>query len=91
MKFQRKHRLNDAADQALTQTRQFKGMPVLNTRRLTNIHFILLFVLALLLIAAEFVPSPGWAENKGESKEDLIWLDEIEKFFIPLKPVQAMS
>ncbi|MCA9455717.1 MAG: hypothetical protein KC587_03580 [Nitrospira sp.] len=83
MKFQRKHRLNDAADQALTQTRQFKGMPVLNTRRLTNIHFILLFVLALLLIAAEFVPSPGWAENKGESKEDLIWLDEIEKFFIP--------
>ncbi|WNM60237.1 multiheme c-type cytochrome [Candidatus Nitrospira neomarina] len=82
-KCQRTHATTDAADQALTQTRRFEGMSVVITRRPTKTHFILLVVVGLLLIAAEFVPSPGWSQNKGESQEDLIWLDEIEKAFIP--------
>ncbi|HQU28710.1 MAG TPA: multiheme c-type cytochrome, partial [Nitrospirales bacterium] len=40
-------------------------------------------VVSLSLVAAELVPSPVWSQDKGGSQEDLIWLDEIEKIFIP--------
>ena len=83
MECQKKNTSNDAADQSRSQTIRVRVMSALMIKRPTKIYLVFMVVVSLSLVAAELVPSPVWSQDKGGSQEDLIWLDEIEKIFIP--------
>lgn len=75
---------NGDADQSHSQIpRIAHSIITFDSRPVTKILAGLMVFMSVWLVVAESTPSPVWAQEQGEAAENLDWLYEIEKVFIP--------